>query len=338
VEEPLPEAAWTKVGVDVFSFNGDLFLILVDYYSKWIEAEPIINQTSTLVVAAMHKVFATFGVPKVLRSDNGPCFASSEFAEFAERVGFHHETSSPRYPQSNGMAERAVRTVKGLWSKTEDRHAAMSAYRTTPLASGFTPSELMFGRAVRTPLGPAGGDGAGVDIDAYERKESERMNTARVRRDCKYNGRRQEELCAGDRVWVKAPSDNGSEGVVTGKDNHPNSYWVSVGDSMVRRNRKHLFVLAKMDSDVSGGSGSNAVFNDACGANPVASANGDLDCIGEDAEARDARNVPPDATHGETQAGTSQNPSPGDTDNRLPSTTRSGRVPRERRDSDFVYY
>ena len=51
------------------------------------------------------------------------------------------------------------------------------------------------------------------------------------------------ELKPGDRVWVKATSDLGSEGVVDRLDHNPNSYWVMVGAKVVKRNRKHLFLL-----------------------------------------------------------------------------------------------
>ena len=56
--------------------------------------------------------FSRFGVPNTLVTDNGPCFASSEFAKFVEQWNFQHITSSPRYPQSNGQAENVVRTVR----------------------------------------------------------------------------------------------------------------------------------------------------------------------------------------------------------------------------------
>jgi len=47
----------------------------------------------------------------------------------------------------------------------------------------------------------------------------------------------------GSRVWVNAPQDRGSEGVVVGKYDSPHSFWVRVGPSLLRRNRKHLALL-----------------------------------------------------------------------------------------------
>jgi len=47
----------------------------------------------------------------------------------------------------------------------------------------------------------------------------------------------------GSRVWVNALQDRGSEGVVVGKDDSPHSFWVCVGPSLLRRNRKHLALV-----------------------------------------------------------------------------------------------
>ena len=65
-------------------------------------------------------------------------YSSEQFAEFSNQYGFLHITSSPKYPQSNGVAERAVRTIKDIlkWNKIQNgemysQYIAMLAYRST---------------------------------------------------------------------------------------------------------------------------------------------------------------------------------------------------------------
>ena len=80
-------------------------------------------------------------------------FSSREFAEFAENYQFHHTTSSPHYPASNGQAERAVKTVKQLLKKNEDPFTALLSYRATPLPwCGKSPAQLLTGRNICSTL------------------------------------------------------------------------------------------------------------------------------------------------------------------------------------------
>jgi len=69
-----------------------------------------------------------------------------------KEYGFTHITSSPRYPQSNGAVERAVRTVKSLLDKNGDPYAALLAYCSTQLENGYSPAELLIGRKLRTTV------------------------------------------------------------------------------------------------------------------------------------------------------------------------------------------
>ncbi|KAK9513146.1 hypothetical protein VZT92_026707 [Zoarces viviparus] len=73
-------------------------------------------------------MFARFGIPQTVISDNGLCYSSQEFRGFAHAWDFEHITSSPLYPQSNGLAEKTVQTVKALMDKAH-------AQRTDPYLS-----------------------------------------------------------------------------------------------------------------------------------------------------------------------------------------------------------
>ena len=110
----LPEFPWQVVGSDLFELRGVHYLLIVDYFSRFPEVVKMSTTTSTAIIAAMKPIFSRHGFPEVLRSDNGPQYASLEMAEFLSSNNIQHATSSPHYPQSNGMAERFVQTVKRL--------------------------------------------------------------------------------------------------------------------------------------------------------------------------------------------------------------------------------
>jgi transposase InsO family protein len=148
----LPEGPWMELGSDLFEFKGKVYVLLVDYYSRWIEVFSVNDMSARSVIPKLKSAFARFGIPLGLRSDNGGCYDSDRFREFAKTYGFEFRTSSPRYPESNGLAERCVQTVKGLWKKSEDFHQSLMIYRATPLESGFSPAELLLGKNIRTGL------------------------------------------------------------------------------------------------------------------------------------------------------------------------------------------
>ena len=117
------------------------------------------SSTTAVTIAKMRSSFATLGLPEQLVTDNGPSFTSEEFAEFLQMNGIKHTATAPYHPGSNGLAERAVQTLKrglkmiseGSW---EHRLAwFLLTYRTTPHSTtGVSPSELMFGRQLRTRM------------------------------------------------------------------------------------------------------------------------------------------------------------------------------------------
>ena len=74
-------------------------------------------------------------------TDSGTQFSSQDFADFASSYGFTCVTSSPKHPQANGKAERAVQTIKQLLKKNKDPYLARLMYRATPLLNGLYPSK-----------------------------------------------------------------------------------------------------------------------------------------------------------------------------------------------------
>ena len=89
-----------------------MFLVVIDAYSKWIEMEMVKSATVQNTIEHLCKMFARFGLPKVLVTDNRTCFTSSDFSELTSRNGIKHLHIAPYHPSSNGQAERAVQTFK----------------------------------------------------------------------------------------------------------------------------------------------------------------------------------------------------------------------------------
>lgn len=98
----------------------------VDAHSKWIEADIVDAATSTGTIQKLHHMFSTHAIPETIVSDNGSVFTSKEFQQFLQSNGIRHITTATYHPASNGLAERAVQTLKtGLKKMTtgtiEDR-------------------------------------------------------------------------------------------------------------------------------------------------------------------------------------------------------------------------
>ncbi len=156
IQRQLPTRPWQVVATDLFEFSGKNYILIVDYYSNYPEVIAINSQTSETIIKAMKTTFARHGIPDEVVSDNGPCYSSAEFSKFSKDWGFTHNTSSPRYPKSNGLAERTVQTVKNIMKKSkisgEDAYLGLLVYRSTPITHGFSPSQLLMGRRIKSNL------------------------------------------------------------------------------------------------------------------------------------------------------------------------------------------
>ena len=95
IPSELPTYPWQKVGTNLFELKGATFLLVVDYFSRYVETTKLASTTSSAIISALKSIFARFGIPEIVLSDNGPQFVSMEMKEFSELYRFQHNTSSP---------------------------------------------------------------------------------------------------------------------------------------------------------------------------------------------------------------------------------------------------
>ena len=108
-----PKHPWERVHIDFAGpFKGHMWLILVDALTKWPEVIQMSTTTSERTVEVLRSLFARYGLPQVIVSDNGTQFTSGTFQMFCKNNGIHHKLSAPYHPSTNGEAERFVQTFK----------------------------------------------------------------------------------------------------------------------------------------------------------------------------------------------------------------------------------
>lgn len=156
---PKTNKRWSRLHIDYAGpVEGHMILVVVDAETKWIEAVPLKTASAETTVEVLRGIFARFGLPHTVVSDNGPQFNSSVTERFFKDNHVCHVTSAPYYPQSNGLAERAVRTIKEGIKK--NKHGSLLTriskfllrYRTKPTRDGKSPAEMLLGFQPRTRL------------------------------------------------------------------------------------------------------------------------------------------------------------------------------------------
>ena len=130
---------------------------MIDAHSKWMEVFSTKTTTTTKTISFLRSCFARFGLPVTVVSDNGPQFVSQEFKNYLSSMNIRGINTSFYKPSTNGLAENAVGIFKSAMSKFvgEDMQKKLDQFllknRITPhTTTGVSPSELMFGRKIRT--------------------------------------------------------------------------------------------------------------------------------------------------------------------------------------------
>ena len=155
-----PKRPWQRIHVDFAGpFMNKMFFLVVDSQSKWLEVEIMPSTTSNATIEKLRDMFARYGLPEQLVSDNGPQFISNEFSQFMKLNGIKHSLVAPYHPRSNGQAERFVQTFKqyfkaeGTQNIKQNLARFLFSYRTTPNSTtGQTPAEIFLNRRPKTRL------------------------------------------------------------------------------------------------------------------------------------------------------------------------------------------
>ena len=230
----VPPHPWHTLGSDLFYFHRIDFLVVVDYFSKYLIVRKIPNSTSSAVIKELGLIFSEFGNPLVFRSDNGPCYSSQEFKFFMQNWLVEHRTSSPHYPQSNGLAESMVKVSKNLIEKAIKQdlpwNKLLLDYRCTPISSEIpSPAEILFGRKFRSSISilPSQvlNDRISKQRELIAKKEGKFYASTQDFQD------RAKALPfeAGQNVWLQdSDSRKFEEAVIREKCREPNSYMVEI--------------------------------------------------------------------------------------------------------------
>ncbi|UYV64628.1 K02A2.6-like, partial [Cordylochernes scorpioides] len=154
-----PEKPWHRLHLDLAGpFMGKMFLVIVDAYTKWLEIFILRDITSKTIVDCLRQVFARFGLPEFLVTDNGRQFVSREMEEFTRMNRIRHTKTSPYNPSTNGLAERYVREFKTSLKKNNEKddletnlQRFLFAHRAFPQSVlKESPAELLMNRRLKS--------------------------------------------------------------------------------------------------------------------------------------------------------------------------------------------
>ena len=216
--QEIPIHPWTKLATDIFHFEGTSYLLLVDYTSHF----PIVcmlNSMTPHVINHFKLIFSEYGWPDTLVSDNGPCYTAEAFTNLMKEYNINHITSSPHYPQSNGLVEKFVHIVKTLFHKAKEEGTVLfktlMIYCNIPLASNLqSPVQMLQSQTVRSQM----------SMSNAARKQLS-LQTEQLRTKTKNEHLPSHNLCLAQNVMMQDPTDKRwYPAVITRLCKEPRSY------------------------------------------------------------------------------------------------------------------
>ena len=224
------------MATDIFHFKGNSYLLLVDYTSHFPIIRKLRSMTAQHIADHIKQIFAKYGWPDTLVSDNRPCYASETFKGLMKQYQVNHITSSPHYPQSNSLAEKYVQIIKNLFHKAkeegQDLRKCLMTYRNTSLSSHLQLlMQILSGRTTQSslPLSNAA-------------KKQMGLHSEELRMTQKNQHLPTHDLCLDQTVMYQDPSSKKwYPAKITKLCDEPRSYIISTKDgTQYRKMQKHL--------------------------------------------------------------------------------------------------
>ena len=214
----LPLVPWHTVNLDFCSpFPGGTYLLVViDAYSRFPEVEIVNSTSANSTIPKLERIFATHGIPQVLKSDNGPPFQGHDFGKFMQDLGIKHKPSSPLWPQGNGEAENfmkpLVKAVRSAYHENKDWKREIFKfllnYRATPhTTTGKSPAELLYNRTIRTKLPQITAESGSTLHQDVKERDARLKRKMKDYADSKIRAKHS-EIDKGDMVLVRQPKSN----------------------------------------------------------------------------------------------------------------------------------
>ena len=208
----LPDGPWEELSADFHGplSTGDYLLVVVDDYSRFPEVEVITSLSAKTVIPKFDAIFARHGVPKIVKTDNGPPFNGELFTKWGKSIGFHHKKITPLWPQSNGEAERMMDTLGKLIRVCHQEKSSwkqhlfkfLRHYRVTPHSTtGMSPTEMLYSRKIRTDLPSMKKSVHFQDTVAKAEQRDERMKS--YMKELADRSKREVDMKIDDKVLVK---------------------------------------------------------------------------------------------------------------------------------------
>lgn len=187
------------------------------------------STTSEPVISKLLSIFAQFGIPEELITDNSPQFASQQFKDFMSKYDIQHTTSSPFYPQANGLAERAVRTAKSILRQPDPQLSLLSYRDTATEPTKESPARLLMGR-LRTTVPKLNNllRRAWPNLSTVKQNDTKAKKAYQSTYNRRYSAKPLPVLDVGDRVRLKTDTEKewSGTGVIQATSSTPRSFVV----------------------------------------------------------------------------------------------------------------